>query len=46
MKKNDKMKGLLVEMLEKSGKVTEVFRVKSPCDASRHSGSSTMRADN
>lgn len=46
MEKNEKMKGLLVGMLGKSGKVTEVFKVKSPCDASRHSGSSTMRADN
>lgn len=46
MEKNEKMKGILVEMLEKSGKVTEVFKVKSPCDVSRHSGSSTTRADN
>lgn len=46
MEKNEKMKGLFVGMLGKSEKVTEVFRVKSPCDASRHSGSSTTRADN
>ena len=30
MKKKDKMKGFLGEWLEKSGKVTEVFRVKKP----------------
>ena len=30
MKKEDKMKGFLGEWLEKSGKVTEVFRVKKP----------------
>ena len=35
MKKNEKMKGFLGEWLEKSGKVTEVFRVTRPCDASR-----------
>ena len=30
MKKKEKMKGFLGEWLEKSGKVTEVFRVKKP----------------
>ena len=30
MKKEEKMKGFLGEWLEKSGKVTEVFRVKKP----------------
>ena len=30
MKMKDKMKGFLGEWLEKSGKVTEVFRVKKP----------------
>ena len=35
MKKNEKIKGFLGEWLEKSGKITEVFRVKRPCDASR-----------
>ena len=30
MKKEEKMKGYLGEWLEKSGKVTEVFRVKKP----------------
>ncbi len=30
MEKNDKMKGFLGEWIEKSGKVTEVFRVKKP----------------
>ena len=37
MKKNEKIKGFLGEWLEKSGKITEVFRVKRPCDASRQS---------
>ena len=30
MKKEEKMTGFLGEWLEKSGKVTEVFRVKKP----------------
>ena len=30
MNNKDKMKGFLGEWLEKSGKVTEVFRVKKP----------------
>ena len=30
MEKKNKMKGFLGEWLEKSGKVTEVFRVKKP----------------
>ena len=30
MKKEEKIKGFLGEWLEKSGKVTEVFRVKKP----------------
>ena len=37
MKKEDKMKGFLGEWLEKSGKVTEVFRVKRLSGASRQS---------
>ena len=37
MKKEEKMKGFLGEWLEKSGKVTEVFRVKRHSGASRQS---------